>query len=344
MKYIIDTAKIDAITRAYNEMNVEIYYPTKVNANEKLINVIDSRVKGYEVDSINHIKALIERHDVSPYRILFSYPLKKKEEICRAIELGIRRFVVDNIDECKFIVNNSADIDISLFIRLSIAEAIEADSGCFFKWGAPLEETLLMKETIQSSACTFEGISFYLPQEVNSVENFKKVFHIINDKIGLSDCSYLDIGGGIDIEVLKTLSPLISQMTDISKTRVIIESGRHMVGPCIDMITEIIGIRVYSGMRVAFLDTGIYNGLLDTVVKGSKFTIVADNNLDFDLSDLCEFLVCGKSSDVSDIIGHYYLPTKLKLGDKLRIIGCGAYCSVLETNFYKEVDSIYELI
>lgn len=344
MKYVIDTARIDAIIRAYNEMNVELYYPVKVNTNEKLIDVLDPRIKGYEVDSINHIKVLIERHGVFPDRILFSYPLKKKEEICRAVELGVRRFVVDNIDECKFIVNNFADTDTSLFIRLSVAEAIEADLGCFLKWGASLEEALLMKETVRSSACTLEGISFYLPQEVNNVENFKRIFHTINDGIGLSDCSYLDIGGGIDIEMLKTLSPQISQMADISQTRVIIESGRHMVGPCIDMIVEIIGVRVYGGIRVAFLDTGIYNGLLDTIIKGREFTIVADNDLDFDFTDLCEFLVCGKSSDVSDIIGHYYLPAKLKLGDKLRIIGCGAYCCELETNFYKEGNSVFELI
>ena len=343
MKYVLNTEKLDKIIRSYNELSVDLYYPIKVNSNRLVIDFLDSKVKGYEVDSLCHIKTLVEEHHVSSDRILYSYPLKTKKDIIQSIGFGVRRFVVDNAEECDFVVEFLSQLGGSIIIRVSISEVIEDITYWIDKWGVSFDKALLMKKKIQSAKCKFEGISFYLPQEINHAENVKKMIYAISEKIGLSDCSILDIGGGIDVETLKELLPLVSEKTN-EKTKIIIEPGRHLVGPCIDMITEVLSIRVYGEKRVVYIDTGIYNGLLDAIIKKKRFNIVFENNTNYDTSNIVDCIICGKSSDISDNIGCYQLPSIIKSGDKLRIIGCGAYCSELETYFYSEHNPIYELI
>lgn len=53
------------------------------------------------------------------------------------------------------------------------------------------------------------------------------------------------------------------------------------------------------------------------------------------------YMVCGDSPDIIDVLGEYELPMNLKVGDKLVILECGAYCSVLETNFCNKKRASY---
>ena len=341
MKYIINSERLRSKAYAYRALNVDLYYPTKVNFEEQLITLIDSIVSGYEVDSISHLELLINKFGISPKRILYSYPLKKTDEIQRAIALGVTRFVIDNFEEVEFVVNTSNDVMLSILVRISIADFVQDGSDYLFKWGVSINEANRIIDVIRKRH-RFEGVSFYLPQEVNTLENFQRVLNAINQTAFVKDIGVIDVGGGITPNTLSALLPIIHS-TIGGSPRVIIEPGLHFVGPCIEMITEVLAIREYGKFRAVFLDTGIYNGLIDAVIKKKHFEIYPDG-YNSDNTSICEYVVCGRSSDVSDFLGHYYLPADLKKGDTLHITECGAYCSEMETHFYKEQSLIYEVI
>ena len=125
----------------------------------------------------------------------------------------------------------------------------------------------------------------------------------------------------------------------LSKMQLIIEPGRYLLDPCIDMQVEITAIREKQGKKLIFINSGIYNGLLDVVVKRKRFKLVALKKAE-DYS-CAEYTICGCSADISDVLGEYVLPENLQVGDALRILNCGAYCSEMATPFCKNKKANY---
>lgn len=328
MKYIINKNKIIEELKLLNK-KFSVFYPVKANSNLSVLRMIDSFVDGYEVDSLHHINKLLKKIDVSPDRVLYSYPLKTKREISQAICMGIKKFAVDNLAECNNIIaandNNSCFI-----IRVDVTDYI--DEGNLIKWGASSNEIPLIIESIEKSGNKLLGFSFYLPQEIVGAENFESVVLALDKRYNLKQYDVLDIGGGYSNNMLLKVQEILFNNLKLATTRVIIEQGRFLLDPAIDMLVTIIGVREKKGIKLVFVDSGIYHGLLDVIIKEKHFQIDLIGRTSL-TTELQTYLVCGDTSDISDTIGFYDLPADIKVGDKLLIHNCGAYCEELITAF-----------
>lgn len=335
-KYIIHKQKLIEQVKFFGE-NADVYYPVKANSDKKVLEILDSFVKGYEVDSFFHLRDLIKKHHVEPQRIIYSSPIKDIQTIAGVIKLGVRRIVVDNLTDFYSIVEIANDRQIEFIIRVDISEFI-ATKGLMLKWGASVTEICELKKQISSGIHKFLGLSFYLPQEVNNNANFCSLLSNLEQRIGFNDCEILDIGGGIAATDLEAVVQKIKAMPTLSNVGLIIEPGRHLLDPCIDMLVEITAIRIKQGKKLMFINSSIYNGLLDVIIKGKKFKI---EPIKEDTSSYEEYIICGSSADISDILGEYKLPKNMQVGDKLRILNCGAYCSEMATMFCKNKKANY---
>jgi diaminopimelate decarboxylase len=68
--------------------NHEIFYRIKVNNNPKIIEVIDTCGLGFEVGAISECEMLVN-NGIHPSRIRYGNPVKAKESIPKAHQLGI---------------------------------------------------------------------------------------------------------------------------------------------------------------------------------------------------------------------------------------------------------------
>ncbi len=305
-----------------------VYYPIKANSNHSLVSFLDEYVDGYEVDSLLHVSTLIKRHNVLPTKILYSYPLKNHHDIRVALNMGIRNFVVDDLNESLEILKKARS-SIDFIIRVDVASYIEI-KNLFTKWGASFQEIQDIKKAISNSPHRIKGFSFYLPQEINTYANFELIIKRLFSELGASNYEVINIGGGISDEMLPVITSLVKHSIGSAKTKIIIEQGQHLLNRAIDLQVNILDIRYKNGHKMVYIDSGIYHGLLDVILKKKSYKIVADGD-----SYLEKCLVCGDSSDVSDVIGVYDLPANIKCGDMLTIIGCGAYCEEFITPFSK---------
>jgi diaminopimelate decarboxylase len=126
----------------------------------------------------------------------------------------------------------------------------------------------------------------------------------------------------------------------IGAEKIIIEPGTHLLNPCIDMIVSITAIKKINDKKIIFINSGIYYGLIDVIIKKRVFIIEhfdkEKDKIPSPESENEKYLVFGSSSDVSDYLGEYELHKDLEVGNQLIIKECGAYSSVMQTGFYKK--------
>lgn len=328
MKYILNSKALIYSAKKYSE-SASLYYPVKSNNSYIVVQTLDPYIAGYEVASFAHIKLLIKKHGVVPSRILCSSPIKSKKQIKEALRYGVARFVVDNLEEVKTICELS-HTKVEFIVRLDVTDFIKTDY--VLKWGAGLNCSLKIIEYIIQQQHCFKGVSFYLPQEISNLENFQTMVELINNYYSQYNFEVLDIGGGVTHRTVSVICGMIQSQLKMDKISIWIEPGRHLLDPNISMLVKIVDIRERSGNKLLFIDSGIYSGLLDAIIKSKKFKIIPERQMDGKESTVM-YMVCGDSPDIIDVLGEYELPIDLKVGDKLKILECGAYCSVLETNF-----------
>lgn len=338
MKYIIHKRGLIETLQGFNKA-AEVYFPIKSNSNKMLILLIDQYVSGYEVESLYHARILIKTLGVSPNRILFSYQSMSLEKTNELLALQISHFAVDDVNRCRYLVDNANKLKLQLkiMLRLDIQEVLKTD--LVVKWGASTSEITFMKEYLQIHNHHFEGISYYLPQEINDLKNTFTIIDFILNRYGCDDLKAINIGGGITpdntVVIKKAIEAKYNKLINI-----FVEPGRTLLNPNIDLLVKIIDIRRKSNQKLLFIDSGIYSGLIDHIIKGRVFEIKALKND----SDIDTYLVCGNTSDISDIIGIYHLPADIKSGDELLIKNCGAYCSEMNMHFCENKRANYKIV
>ena len=328
--YLFDQKKFKNLIMDYKNIG-EIYYPIKSNDDPLIIEFLIQEGCCFEVDSIEHIKQLITVYHLDPIRILFSYPILEQDDIIQANKFGIKKFVVDTQEEYENICSIISSP--SFIVRLNAVEVLGPNySPPHNKWGMTIDNAKALIDQIRAKNQDVIGISFYLFKEIVSPQSLKNMLAAIRGEFYGYDLRFLNIGGGISpCDINKVNKDLCKTKEAIGASDVIIEPGTPLLNPCIDMIVSVTAIRYINGCRFIFINSGIYRGLIDTIIKQRHFDIQDEGVMQN--SDFVKTIVCGASSDVSDCLGEYNLRSNLRVGDQLIIKECGAYSKVMQTCF-----------
>jgi len=149
----------------------------------------------------------------------------------------------------------------------------------------------------------------------------------------------INMGGGFPASYIQPSNDLTDYATEIYKYLtddfgsdipfIVLEPGRSLVGDSGVLITEVVLIsrKTQTALnRWVYLDTGKFNGLIETLNESIKYPIVtADEDAKAEEE---EAIIAGPTCDSQDILyeNHKYpLPVDLKIGDKLYFLSAGAY-------------------
>lgn len=331
--YLFDRERFKELLQVYQQMG-DVYYPIKANDDDLIVDTAISLSCCFEVDSIEHIDHLINTKNVDASRILYSYPIREEKDIIEAARLGIKKFVVDSKDEYTLITKHLDDG--AFFVRLNAVGILGSDLPPHKnKWGLSISKAKELIDRIRNDEKKVLGISFYLFEDIAKPKSLKVFLEKIC--IGLSGMhiEHLNIGGGFSVQKLAEVKNLFDQTKSaIGADRIIIEPGKPLLDPCIDMVVSVMAIKRVGASKLVFINAGIYSGLIDVIVKERHFEICDLSAKSGDKKETT--LVCGSSSDVSDFLGEYELRSDLTVRDQLIIKECGGYSTVMQTNFYRK--------
>ena len=323
-KFILSKKKLLKQLNILNNLGLKISYSYKTNREigdllQYLADCDFSVHAREEIDLIN---------DKS--RIWFFLQAESNEDLKDILNLGVRKFVVDNIVDLKNLLNviENEKTTINLSLRMKFQEH-RVGSGKYFVYGMSSREiNRIVNEIVSNLYIKNLGIHIHRKSQNTSEWEIKSEIEDSLTLETLNRINFLNIGGGLPTEY-RSYNPKVStyifeRIVDAKnflenyEIETYIEPGRFLAAPAIKLFTEIIQIQG----RNIILNTTLYNCALDTLLTGTKMLI--DNELK-DNENGESYLIKGNSPTRDDIFRYSVRLKNPRIGEEIIFLNAGAY-------------------
>ncbi len=295
-------------------------------------------------------------------RIYFHGNNKTKDEISLALDLKIRRFVVDNIEELMLLNEMSLERDVVSEISFRIKPGVDAHTHDFVKtgqidskFGVALENGEAMdiiEKASKLSGVKLVGIHCHIGSQIFDNEPFRHAAEImmqfmaeVREKLGIV-ISELNLGGGFGIAYTNADDPepidvTVKNFTDVVKIKakeldlplpfIVIEPGRSIIAPSgitvytVGSVKKIEGVRTYVSVDGGMADNPRY------ALYQADYTVVAPEKMNESATDCVT--VAGKCCESGDLICENLMIQKVKAGELLAVLSTGAYNYSMASNY-----------
>ena len=325
--------------------DIAVLYAVKAGNYDPMIAELINNGFGFDVASQEECEHVLSL-GANPSLISFSAPTKKKNDIIYASERGIKYYAFDTEDEIEKIVWSAKDPILFARVDVNVKDAVFDQSS---KFGVSQEYLKQIIKQSKRKGWPVKGITFHVGSQNTSLHAWNRAFISVKEYIKIAkdigvEIEYVNLGGGIPAqynpavppaeEFIERISFLRKEMSkSFPQVKFSIEPGRSMAANTMALLTKVMDIKPYKKPPVVIVDTGIYNGVLESLEYFTDFDlpIYSDH---ISVRQKGRFKIAGLSCDGSDIIKQsVLLPKALKVGDVLAIMYAGAYTFVYE-NFH----------
>lgn len=367
--YIISEEKIRNRCREIREDFLEKHEGTKAAYASKafltlaMCKIIDSEGLGLDVVSGGELYTAIKA-DFPMDKVMFHGNNKSYSELQMAVENGVGRIVVDNLEEIEIIDEICREKNKTIKILIRIAPGVEGKTHKYIstgqkdsKFGIPLEEdkiNMAVRKSMNSDYIELMGFHFHIGSNlfdnesyVKAIEAVLQLYKELEDKLGFVG-KEINTGGGFgiyytkkdDVKPLKFFTDAIIEtidktckLLDIQKPTVIIEPGRWIIGEAgitlytVGTVKEIKGVRTY---------VSVDGGLPDNprpALYGAKYEAIVANK--YNMKKDTTVTIAGKCCETGDILIWDLEVPEIQRGDTLAVMSTGAYNHSMSSNYNK---------
>ena len=282
-------------------------------------------------------------------------------ELSEAIDLGVGTIVVDGFQELDILNNIAKSKNANQGIMLRLSPSVDAHTHAHtttgildVKFGFSIEtgeSSIAIKQALDSSNLTLQGIHFHLGSPIFELEPYSTAIDTVFDylkpffKQGL-ELKKFSPGGGFAIGYLqKQLPPSIGGYADVItsmlKTKcddlgidypeLIIEPGRSIVGRAGVAIYTVGVTKVIPNVRTyVSLDGGMGDNIRPALYE-AQYEAVAANKMS--TTHFETVTLAGKYCETGDILVKDVSLPILDSGDLVAIPASGAYCIAMSSNY-----------
>jgi ornithine decarboxylase len=322
---------------------VRFHYAVKALPHAAVIDSLSDEGAGFDIATSEELACVLAR-GVEPGHIIDTHPVKKPEEIERAMDAGIRTFVVDNVCELEKFRGAAG---VRLLVRLAYRSP-HAGSDLSSKFGVAPSAARALVEHALGIGVPIAGFSFHVGSQLDDARRFAGA---VAQTLDLMDelertlpvrFEVLDIGGGFPVaydtpvasleEVGAALRPLLEpRANDLD---IIAEPGRIMVAEAMTLVTSVVGVADRPDGRWYYLDDGLYGSYSNVLTEDVHPPVFAVRDLETrDAGPRMIATVAGPTCDSSDVIVRGLDLPELAPGDLLVSPVMGAYTSVTSSRF-----------
>ncbi len=317
-----------------------VFYAVKANPAPDVVARLAALGACFDTASRAEIELCLAQ-GATPDRISFGNTIKKQKDIAWAYAQGVRLFAFDSDAELDKLIESAPGA--SVFCRL-LTDCGGAEWPLSLKFGcAPsmAAALLLRARDAGMDAC---GLSFHVGSQQTNLAQWDavlaevaKLFRRLRED-GL-ELSLVNLGGGFPTAYRREVpSPdayglaIMAAMTrhfGNNLPNMIIEPGRGLAGSAgiIEAEVVLISRKDYDERkRWVYLDIGKFGGLAETMDEAIRYQIVTPR----DGGASGPVVLAGPTCDSADVMYEktsYQMPLDLRVGDRVRILGTGAYTS-----------------
>ncbi|UUX52205.1 type III PLP-dependent enzyme [Nisaea acidiphila] len=329
-------ARYNTLAAAFR--GADIFYAIKANPAPEILDRVAALGGCFDCASIGEIELVLSR-GVSPNRISFGNTIKKERVIRQAFEYGVRLFAFDSMAELEKLERSAPGA--SLFCRI-LAENDSADWPLSRKFGCSVAMAGDLLIEADRRGMDAYGVSFHVGSQQKNPRAWAQALGDVGRLMARLDAAgvglrMINLGGGMPAtydnstptDLLEYGAVVIAAVREQFGTRpldLIIEPGRGLVGDAGVIQAEVVLVSKKddsAAPRWVYLDIGKFNGLAETMDEAIRYKIVT-------LRDGAPepVVLAGPTCDSVDVMyekNPYPMPSDLQPGDKVWILGTGAY-------------------
>jgi diaminopimelate decarboxylase len=333
---------------------VSLHYAIKANPYPSLVNLLATKVKGFDVAS--KIEMLLALQTGMPAKnISFAGPGKTFEDITAAIIAGVTLHAespseIERITTIAKKLSLTADIAIRVNPKFELKYSGMKMSGGSKPFGIDEEALPELLKTLSFTHLNLRGFHIYSGSQNLNTEAIIDTQHqtlllaqnllLLAEPLIKSKIEYINIGGGfgipyfkneqpIDIDYLgKQLQQLLKQFEDtLHDIEIIVELGRFIVGEAGVYVTKIVDKKVSRGTNYLVCDGGLHHHLANSGNFGQvirkNYPVSIGNRLISDNKELVT--IVGPLCTPLDILAEKVSLPEANVDDYVVIFQSGAY-------------------
>ena len=322
----------------------DIFYAIKANPHEEIISMLNEMGSCFDIASRYELDKVLKL-GVSPDRLSYGNTIKKAKDIAYFYEKGVRMFATDSKDDLKNIAQLAPGSRV--YVRILVENTTSADWPLSRKFGCHPDMAYDLCIQARDSGLIPYVISFHVGSQQRDIGQWNDAIaktKYLMDSLEEEEeikLEMINMGGGFPASYVTPANDLSEYASEINRyleddfgeerPRIILEPGRSLVGDSGILVTEVVMISRKNNtalFRWVYLDTGLFNGLIETLNESLKYPIITAK--DEGCKKWGEVVLAGPTCDSMDIMYEdykYSLPTNLKPGDRVYFLTTGAYTS-----------------
>lgn len=266
----------EGVSRLRRDLGGRISYATKANASPDVLLHLTDLVDEFNVSNSTHLETLVSL-GVAPTRINLIHPVLTPEVVHSVIELGIRRFVIDDERGLALLREGGAAVRVTL--RMLPPEA-SRESRSLVRFGNTPEVLRGLARKCAEAGLEIEALSVFVGTATEWLSEGAPFDRVISQLARLREDLLVDgirvpavnIGGGFPgsrsgfyVEHPEFFGEIRQALTKYlgSEVEIVSEPGRYLIEPSMAMLTRVVADRVIGGRRIVYLDVSAYSGLFE---------------------------------------------------------------------------------
>jgi ornithine decarboxylase len=338
---------VDLVDRAYGELarafhGARVHYAVKANPQEAIVGRLVALGSGFDCASMPEIQLCLEQ-GAAPSSIGYGNTIKKERDIAAAHALGVGLFAFDSEAELAKIARAAPGASVQCRL-LSDGAGAEWPLSRKFGCATDMAEALMLRA--RELGLDAAGLSFHVGSQQTDPTSWRPMLDQVAglfsrlEARGLAPC-LLNLGGGMPARYDKPVAGIAEYGATVmaavkaafasrparAPLELMVEPGRGLVGDAGVIQAEVVLVSrkgFDEETRWVYLDIGKFSGLAETMDEAIKYRLLTSR--DGEASG--PVVLAGPTCDSADVLyekSGYWLPLGLKDGDKVWIMGAGAY-------------------
>ncbi len=350
--YIYSRATIErhwhAFDRAFGDHPHLICYAVKANSNLAVLNVLARLGSGFDIVSVGELERVLAAGG-DPRKIVFSGVGKRRDELERALAVGIRCFNVESETELTLLEQVAAARSRRAPVSLRINPDVDANTHPYIstglkqnKFGIDVERALAVYlRAAVSPHLEVVGVDCHIGSQLIRVAPFvdalERVLALVTRLEGQGiRIRHLDLGGGLGIRYRDEEPPLPADhaaalMEHLRGTpyEILIEPGRAIVGNAGILVTQVELLKRGEDKNFAVVDAAMNDLLRPALYSAWQAIIPVTPRAG---GEPRRYDVVGPICETGDFLGRDR-ELRIEPGDLLAVRSAGAYGFSMSSNY-----------
>ena len=282
--YVYSRAHIEAQYRSYTDalQGVEhlVCYAVKANSNIAVLNILARLGAGFDIVSGGELERVLAAGGL-PERIVFSGVGKTRDEMHRALEVGVHCFNVESVDELDRLQEAAAYLGVIAPVSLRVNPDVDAGTHPYIstglkdnKFGIDINaaEAVYLRAAVLSNIA-IKGVDCHIGSQLTTLEPFLDALDrvlLLVDRLAKHRIiiRQVNLGGGLGVRYQDEQPPSAGEYMAAVRERVagrdlalIFEPGRYIVANAGVLLTKVEHLKHTEHKDFAIVDAGM-NDLL----------------------------------------------------------------------------------